>query len=192
MGVSLTSSIIPDDFALIGSTVFPSSKNSDAPNIPNFLTNLVVPPAPGKIPTLISGNPIFALLLFAAKMRWVQSGISKPIPSAVPGRTVTIGFPPLFVLGSIPARSILRIIVCICMNPSNKPWAGLAPFKFFKSAKTLRSIPAAKSGFALVIIAPIILSFNRTSSTRLSKSLIASKFKILKGFSGQSHTMVAI
>ena len=192
MGVALTSSISPADFALIGSKVFPSSRNSDAPNIPNFRTNLVVPPAPGKIPTLISGKPIFALSLFAAKIRWVQSGISKPIPRAVPGRTVTIGLPPLLVLGSIPARSILRIIECICIKPSNKPLAGLSPFNFFKSAKTLRSIPAAKSGLALVITAPIMFSSSKILSIRLSKSLIASKFKILKGFWGQSHIMVAI
>ena len=192
MGVVLTSSISPAAFALTGSTVFPSSRNSDAPKIPNFRTNLVVPPAPGKIPNLISGNPIFALSLLAAKIRWVHSGISKPRPRAVPGKTVTIGLPPLLVLGSIPARSILRIILCICMKPSNNPSAGLLPLSFLKSAKTLRSIPAAKSGLALVITAPIISLSSNILSTRLSKSFIASKFRTLTGFWGQSHIIVAI
>ena len=36
----------------------------------------VVPPAPGKMPTLISGRPILALGLSAAMMRWQASGIS--------------------------------------------------------------------------------------------------------------------
>ena len=88
----------------------PSKRKGLAPIAPIFRTNRVVPPAPGKIPTLISGRPIFALELFAAIIWWQASGISKPIPSAVPGRTATKGLPPFFDLKSIPASSIFRRI----------------------------------------------------------------------------------
>ena len=68
----------------------------------------VVPPAPGKMPTMISGRPILAFGLSAAMMRWQASGSSNPMPSAVPGRAATIGLPPFLVFASIPASSILR------------------------------------------------------------------------------------
>ena len=65
IGSSLTSSIIPAVWAFPGVTVFPSKRYVEAAIAPSFLTNRVVPPAPGKRPTRISGNPIFAFELFA-------------------------------------------------------------------------------------------------------------------------------
>ncbi len=75
---STTSSIRPAALAVAGSDSLPSSRNGAAAIAPSLRTSRVVPPAPGKMPTMISGRPILALGLSAAKMRWQASGISKP------------------------------------------------------------------------------------------------------------------
>jgi len=159
---------------------------------PNLRTNRVVPPAPGKMPTMISGRPIFALGLLAAKMRCVANGISKPIPRAVPGSTETIGLPPLLVFASIPARSILRRMWCICMTPSNMPCAGLSPDALRRSAKTFKSIPAAKSFLPDVMMAPLMASSAITVSMNPSKVRSASQFNTFMDLSAQSHVITAM
>ena len=63
----------------------------------------------------------------------MQSGISKPIPSAVPGRML-IGFPPLFVLGSIPAFDFTHN----CMHlhePVEQTLGRIGTFKFLNLLK---------------------------------------------------------
>ncbi len=71
-----TSSTSPADFAFFGSESLPSSRKGAAAITPILRTSRVVPPAPGKMPTMISGRPILAFGLSAAKMRWQASGIS--------------------------------------------------------------------------------------------------------------------
>ena len=66
---SVSSSTIPADFIFEGESILPSNKNGAAFMAPNFLTKRVVPPAPGKIPTKISGKPIFDFSLSIAKIR---------------------------------------------------------------------------------------------------------------------------
>ncbi len=98
--------MIPADFILEGDNNFPSNRNGAAFIAPSFLTNRVAPPAPGKMPTKISGRPILAFLLSTANILWQANGNSKPIPAAVPVIAAATGLAPFFVLKSIPASSI--------------------------------------------------------------------------------------
>ena len=66
---SVSSSITPANFIFEGGSILPSNKNGAAFIAPSFLTKRVVPPAPGKIPTKISGKPIFDFSLSMAKIR---------------------------------------------------------------------------------------------------------------------------
>ena len=159
---------------------------------PSFLTNRVVPPAPGNKPTRISGNPIFAFELFAENILWVDKGISKPIPKAVPGSTETIGFPPFFVLISMPASSIFLKTECIFIRPLKTPSAGFSPTLSLSWARTFRSIPAAKSFLLLVNMQALILSSSITWLIRLSKVSSASKVKTFIDLFLQSQVIVAI
>ena len=64
-----TSSTTPADLAFFGSFSLPSSRSGEADIAPSLRASRVVPPAPGKMPTMISGRPILAFALSAAKMR---------------------------------------------------------------------------------------------------------------------------
>ena len=94
---------------------------------PSIRIRRVVPPAPGKMPTRISGRPILAFGLSAAKRRWQIRPSSSPMPAAVPGVAQAIGLPPFLVLKSIPASSIFRISLWVSMIMLNMPSAGFWP-----------------------------------------------------------------
>ena len=64
----LMASIMPAAKALAGVLNLPFSRNGLAAKTPILRTKRVVPPAPGKIPTLISGRPILAFGLSMAMM----------------------------------------------------------------------------------------------------------------------------
>ena len=186
-----TSSISPAVFAFFGSFSLPSSRNGAAAITPIFRTSRVVPPMPGKMPTMISGSPIFAFGLSAAKIRWHASGISRPIPSAVPGSAAATGLPPLLVFGSIPARSSLRRTPCIRISPSIRPLAGSSPASSFIFAMMFRSIPPAKSALADVITMPFTASSASAAATQASSSAMPSMFSTFIDLSGRSQVMVA-
>ena len=191
-GSATTSSIRPADFAAAGATILPSSKKGDAAIAPSLRARRVVPPAPGKIPTMISGRPIRALGLSATKMRCVASGSSSPMPAAVPGRAEAIGLPPLLVLASMPARSILRSRACIFIVPSNSPCAGSSPASSRILASRFRSIPPAKDpSLPEVITAPLMASSDRTVSMMLSSSDRPSIDMTFMDFPGTSQVMMA-
>src|SRR6056297_2786992 len=186
-----TSSTTPAVLAFLGSFSLPSSSSGAAAIAPSLRASRVVPPAPGKMPTMISGRPILALGLSAAKIRWQASGISRPMPSAVPGRAAAIGLPPLF-LSSIPPRSILRRMECMFISPSIRPCSGLSPAISFILAITFRSIPPAKEpSFPLVITIPLTASSASASSTRPSRTGHASIDITFIDLPGTSQVMTA-
>ena len=186
-----TSSITPAALAFTGSFSLPSSNKGEAAIAPNLRTNRVVPPAPGKIPTRISGRPILALGLSAAKIRWQASGISNPIPSAVPGRAAAIGLPPFSVLGSVPARSIRRKMACIPITPSNSPRAGSSPASSRILAMMFRSIPPAKLSLPLVMMMPLTATSASACPTSASISINPCAFRTFIDLPLTSQTMVA-
>ena len=184
---------MPADFAFAGASNLPSSRNGDAAMAPILRTKRVVPPAPGKMPTMISGRPTFALGLSAQKMRCVASGSSSPIPTAVPGRTEATGLPPLLVFGSMPARSILRSSVWMLMMPSNRPVAGFSPASIFILASTFKSIPPAKlSALPEVMMMPFTASSASASSKCASKSMKPCWFITFMDLPTASHVIVAM
>ena len=144
------------------------------------------------MPTLISGRPILALGLSAAIMWWQASGISKPMPRAVPGSTATNGFPPFFDFKSIPASSIFRKILWICITISKQPCAGLSGFFSFVLAITPKSIPAAKSFLAEVIITPVTLWSEIQFSTSSLRSTKPCSLITFIGRLAQSQVIVAM
>ena len=190
-GSSTTSSITPAALDLSGDSILPSSNSDDAPSRPSLRTRRVVPPAPGKMPTMISGRPILALGLLAAKMRCVARGSSNPMPAAVPGRAAAMGLPPLLVLASMPARSILRSRPCICIVPSNRPLAGSSPALSFILASRFRSIPPAKVSLPEVITIPLTASSANASSTRSFNWPSPSIDMTFIVLSATSHVMIA-
>mmetsp|Transcript_28960 Transcript_28960/g.55424 ORF Transcript_28960/g.55424 Transcript_28960/m.55424 type:complete len:253 (+) Transcript_28960:1737-2495(+) len=190
-GSSTTSWMMPAALAFLGSTILPCSRNGEAAMAPIMRMKRVVPPMPGKIPTMISGRPILAFGLSAAKMRWVASGNSRPMPSAVPGRAEAIGLPPLLVLGSMPARSILRRNLWPIMVKSNSACAGSSPASARIEPSTFRSIPPAKVSLPDVITAPLISSLPSTSSMQASKSPKASRLSTFIDLDFTSQVMMA-
>ena len=158
---------------------------------PSLRTSRVVPPPPGKMPTRISGRPILALGSSRTKMRWQQSGISSPIPTAVPGRAAATGLPPRLVLGSMPASSILRMMACIPITPSKRPRAGSSPAPSRIPASTLRSIPPAKLSLADVMTMPRTASSASASSISPSRTLHASRLMTFMDFPGTSQVTTA-
>src|SRR6056297_2168414 len=186
-----TSSTTPADLAFFGSFSLPSSSSGEADIAPSLRTSRVVPPAPGKMPTMISGRPIFALGLSAAKIRWQASGISSPMPSAVPGRAAAIGLPPLF-LSSMPPRSILRRMACMPITPSKSPLAGSSPASSRILAMMLRSMPPAKDpSLPEVRITPLTVSSASASSISVSRSRKPCWFITFIDLPGTSQVMIA-
>src|SRR6056297_2939210 len=109
------------------------------------------------------------------------------MPSAVPGSTAATGLPPFWVLASMPASSIRRSTPCIFMMPSNTASAPASR----SVASTLRSIPAAKSGLALVMTMPLTASSPSADCTRSSSVCKPSKLSTFMDFSGTSQVIVA-
>ena len=181
----------PAALALAGLFDLPSSSSGAAAMAPSFHDRRVVPPAPGKMPTLISGRPICARGLSAAKMRWHDNGSSRPMPIAVPGRAAAIGLPPFCVLRSMPASSIFLSSACIAMMPSNRPCAGLSPALSRMSASTFRSMPPAKSALPEVMTTPLTAASASALSTQASNSRRPSKDMTFMDFPGTSQVMVA-
>ena len=113
------------------------------------------------------------------------------MPSAVPGSTATMGFPSFLVLKSMPASSILRRILWISITISKHPCAGFSGVMSFVSAITAKSIPAAKSDLAEVMITPLTSGSLRQPSISAFRS---EKPWVLITFIGrvwQSQVMVA-
>ena len=135
---------------------------------PSLRTSRVVPPPPGKMPTRISGRPILAFGSSFTKVRWQASGISSPMPTAVPGSAAAIGLPPRLVLGSMPASSIFRMMAWMRMMPSKRPRAGSSPAPSRSPASALRSIPPAKASL------PEVTTIPRTASSASASSISAS------------------
>ena len=77
------------------------------------------------------------------------------------------------------------------MTPSNMPCAGLSPDAFRRSAKTFRSMPAAKSFLPDVMMAPLIVASATTVSMNPSRVRSASQFNTFIDFSGQSQVITA-
>ncbi len=191
-GSSTTSSIRPADFALRGSESLPSRRKGEAAMAPILRASRVVPPMPGKMPTRISGRPILALGSSAQKMRWQASGISSPMPSAVPGRAAAMGLPPLLVFASMPARSIFRRMAWERMRPSKRPRAGSSPASSFILAMTLRSMPPAKlPGLPEVMTAPRMASSDSTASMQASSSSQPARLRTFMDLPGTSQVMMA-
>ncbi len=142
---------------------------------------------------MISGRPILAFGLSAAKMRCVASGSSRPMPTAVPGRTDAIGLPPLLVLASMPARSILRNRAWICMMPAKRPTAGSAPASAFILARTFKSIPPANvPSLPEVMMMPFTASSSSASSICASRSIKPCSLITFIDLPMASHVIVAM
>mmetsp|Transcript_18489 Transcript_18489/g.30183 ORF Transcript_18489/g.30183 Transcript_18489/m.30183 type:complete len:231 (+) Transcript_18489:3070-3762(+) len=181
----------PARLAASGALSLPSSRKGEAPIAPSIRVRRVVPPAPGKMPTRISGRPRRALGLLATKVRCVARGSSRPMPTAVPGMAEAIGLPPFWVLGSMPASSILRSRPCIFMVPSKRPLAASSPALSFILASRFRSIPPAKVSLPEVITMPLTASSPKASSTRSFSSSSPSKDMTFMDLSATSQVMVA-
>ena len=114
------------------------------------------------------------------------------MPRAVPGKTLAIGLPPLFVLGSIPARSILRSMAWIFEMAENNACAGAWPACDVIAPNTFRSIPAAKSGFALVMMIPLMASSAKAVSIKPFNACKASMVMMFIALPSQSQMIVAM
>ena len=123
-------------------------------------------------------------------MRWQASGISRPIPRAVPGRAATTGLPPIRVFGSIPALSIRRRMACIAITPSNSPRAGSSPASSRILAMTFRSIPPAKSFLAEVMMIPLTEGSATAASTSRPSSASPASDRMFIDRPGTSQVMV--
>jgi hypothetical protein len=180
----------PAALAFFGPFSLPSSSSGLAAMAPSLRTSRVVPPAPGKMPIWISGRPILADPLSAAKMRWQAKGSSSPIPSAVPGRAAAMGLPPLL-RSSMPARSILRSMWCPAMVKSNSALAGSSPASSRIVASVFRSMPPAKSRLPLVMTMPLTVSSASAVSIRPLSTCIDSRVMTFMDRPGMSQVMVA-
>ncbi len=177
---------------MAGASIFPSSRKGAAAMAPSLRVRRVVPPAPGKMPIRISGRPMRAFGLSAAKMRWQASGSSSPMPAAVPGSAAAMGLPPFSVLGSIPARSILRNRPCSRITPSKSPRAGSSPAISRMRPSALRSMPPAKlPSLPEVMTTPFTVLSERARSISPSSSAMPSKVSTFMLLPGTSQIMVA-
>lgn len=123
--------------------------------MPNIRTVRVTPPPPGSRPSVTSGRPRTLPLTSAAIRWWQASAISRPPPSAAPLMAATTGLPRV----SSARRSRLTDSTVSNASPA---------FSGPRLIMPLRSPPAKKVFFALVITTPVIESF---SAARRSTAL---------------------
>ena len=104
-------------------------------------------PCPGKMPTMISGRPYFALGFSAAKMRCVASGSSRPMPSRGAGQGGSNRLTAFLGLCGpcLPARSCAATCgMHLHGEVEQRPCAGSSPACSLRiTASRFRSIPPA-------------------------------------------------
>ncbi len=137
---------------------------------PSLRASRVVPPAPGKMPTMISGRPILAFGLSAAMMRWHDSGSSSPMPRAVPGSAATMGLPPFFRLG-VHARKLDLAQDLVHLHDAIEN--GLRPAARI-CAMTFRSMPPGEILFPEVMMTPLTAGSASAVSIRPERARNAS------------------
>ncbi len=92
IGCGTTSSTKPARFARFASSVLPPRMTSSAAGSPAMRGSREQPPHAGRMPSLISGKPIWVFFESDASRQSIASAVSHPPPTQAPSMAATVGY----------------------------------------------------------------------------------------------------